>query len=166
MTKPNKAVKQLVVERGSTNFLRLAITGIGLLTLLACVWALPAGIMDDNTGMYKPILVGMYVPAIPFFFALYQAWKLLGLIDRSEAFSEGSVQAVRNIKFCAGAICALYALGFPYIFHVADRDDAPGVVAITLGIIGSTFVIATFAAVFQKLLQNAVDIKRENDLTV
>ena len=60
----------------------------------------------------------------------------------------------------------MYAAGMPYVFYVADQDDAPGVVAIGLVIIGASFVIATAAAVFQKLVQNAVDIKSENDLTV
>jgi hypothetical protein len=54
----------------------------------------------------------------------------------------------------------------PYIFYVADKDDAPGVAAIGFAIIGLSFVIAVAAAVFQRLLQNAVDIKSENDLTV
>jgi hypothetical protein len=54
----------------------------------------------------------------------------------------------------------------PYIFYVGDRDDAPGAVAIGLVIVGASFVIATFAAVLQKLLESGRKIKSENDLTV
>jgi hypothetical protein len=45
-------------------------------------------------------------------------------------------------------------------------DDPAGPTA--LGILASfaAIVIATVAAVFQKLLQDAVDIQSENDLTV
>ena len=35
-----------------------------------------------------------------------------------------------------------------------------------LVIIGASMVIAVFAAVLQRLLQEAIDIKTENDLTV
>jgi hypothetical protein len=77
-----------------------------------------------------------------------------------------SVRALKNIKYCAITISALYAAGMPYIFYAADRDDAPGVIVIGLVIIFASSVIATFAAVLQKLLQNVVEIKSENELTV
>ena len=115
---------------------------------------------------YGFLFLGMYVPAIPFFFALHQAYALLNLIDKNEAFSESSVRAFRNIKYAGLTISALYTAGMPYIFYLGDTDDAPGVVALGFVIIFASFVIATFAAVLQKLIQTAMDIKSENDLTV
>jgi hypothetical protein len=87
-------------------------------------------------------------------------------IDKHQAFSELSVAALRKIKYCAVTISALYAAGMPWIFRVADMDDAPGVVAIALTIIFASLVVSTFAGVLQKLVQNAMEIKSENDLTV
>lgn len=49
---------------------------------------------------------------------------------------------------------------------VADADDAPGVVLIGMAITFAPIAIVVFAAVLQKLLKNAIDIKSENDLTV
>ena len=49
---------------------------------------------------------------------------------------------------------------------IAQWDDAPGLALIDLVIIGASMVIAVFAAVLQRLLQEAIDIKTENDLTV
>lgn len=156
------------MERGSTVFLRGVVVLIGLVVLGLCVFGLPVLIRSELTGDfdYGPIFLGLYVPAIPFFFALYQSLKLLDYIDKNEAFSELSVRAFRNIKYCALIISGLFAAGMPYVFYVADRDDAPGLAAMGFVIIGASFVIATFAAVLQKLVQNAVDIKSENDLTV
>lgn len=154
------------MNRSSTLFLRLAVFVLGAVVLALCIFALPAGIMSDNTGMYRPILLGLYIPAIPFYIALYQALKLLDYIDKNNAFSGLSVQALKKIKYCAIIISALFAAGMPYIYVVADRDDAPGVIVIGLVIIGASLVIAVFSAVLQKLLQNAIDIKSENDLTV
>lgn len=157
------------MERGSTVFLRGVVILIGLVVLGLCAIGLPMLIKSELTTSdfdYGWIFVGLYVPAIPFFFALYQALKLLDYIDKNQAFSELSVQAFRSIKYCALTISGLFAAGMPYVFYVADRDDAPGVALIGFVIIGASFVIATFAAVLQKLVQNAVDIKSENDLTV
>ena len=92
--------------------------------------------------------------------------KLLNYIDKNKVFSDASIKALKNIKYSAIAISLLYAAGMPYILYVADKDDAPGVVLIGLVIIFASFVIATAAAVFQRLVQSAVEIKSENDLTV
>jgi hypothetical protein len=110
--------------------------------------------------------LGLYVPAIPFFVALYQTLKLLDYIDRNKAFSQLSVRALNSIKYCAIIISAMFAAGMPYVYYVADQDDAPGVVAIGLVIVFASLVIAVFATVLQKLFKNAMAIKAENDLTV
>lgn len=158
--------KGISVKQGSTHFLRAALLVIGAAVLTICIFALSDGISADQTDYYRPILLGLSVPAVPFFFALYQAFKLLGYIDTNEAFSDLSVAALKNIKYCALIISALFTAGMPYIYYAANRDDAPGVILLGLVIIGASLVIATFAAVLQKLLRNAIAIKSENDLTV
>jgi hypothetical protein len=47
----------------------------------------------------------------------------------------------------------------------ADDDGPQGVVMRILNTFGS-IVVATAAAMFERILQNAVDMKCENDLTV
>jgi hypothetical protein len=154
------------MRRSPTIILRAVLWLIGLLVLGFCAIALPAGLASDNTGYYKPILIGLYLPAVPFFIALHQAMKLLGYVDKNKAFTQASVEALKNIKLCAFVYCALFAAGQPYVFYAADRDDAPGVALIGFILIGVSFVIGTAAALFQRLFQNAVDIKAEHDLTV
>lgn len=134
--------------------------------LALCIFVLPVGLKDDGGVGYQPIILGMYVSAIPFFIALYQTIKLLGLIEAAKAFSMQSVEALKYIKYCALVISGLYGLGMPYIFYVADKDDAPGVVLLGFVIVFASFAIATAAAVFQKLVHHAVEIQSENDLTV
>lgn len=154
------------MKQGSTLFLKAVLVVLGLSGLAFCAIALPAGISSDNTGLYRPILIGMYVPAIPFFIALFQTWKLLNYIDTNKAFSQASVLALKNIKYCALVFSALFIFGLPFIFNAADKDDAPGAIVIGLLLATAPLVIAVFAAVLQRLLQNAIEIKSENDLTV
>jgi hypothetical protein len=154
------------MKRGSTVFLRGVIFVMGAAVLALCLYILPEAISNERVGEYRPVIFGMCIAAIPFFIALYQALNLLSYIDTNKAFSPLSVTALKNIKYCAVAISVLYAAGMPYIVYVADKDDAPGAVAIGLVIIFASLVIAVFAALLQALLQNAIDIKAENDLTV
>jgi hypothetical protein len=104
--------------------------------------------------------------AIPFFMALYQALKLLGHIDENKAFTELSVRSLKNIKYCAITISVLSMSVMPLIYLIADEDDAPGLMVFGLVIPFASIVVAVFAAVLEKLLKNAIDIKSENDLTV
>lgn len=150
----------------STALLRVAVLGFAAAILALCVFALPAGIASDNAGMYRWILAGMYIPAIPFFYAIYETMKLLRYIDAGTAFSGQSVTVLKHIKYSAYSIAGLYAVGMPYVYYVADKDDAPGVVAIGCILVAASAAIAVLAAVLQQLLQAAIAIKSENDLTV
>ncbi|WP_251861772.1 DUF2975 domain-containing protein [Clostridium sp. Marseille-Q2269] len=150
------------MKRYSTIFLKIAVIIIGIPVLGMCIFGLPLMVHY----FHYPILIGIYATAITFFFALYQALRLLSYIDKNKAFSELSVNALKHIKYCGITISILYAILLPFLYPIADVDDAPGVVAIPLIIIFVSAVIAVFAAVLQRLLQYAVDIKSENDLTV
>ncbi|HML06273.1 MAG TPA: DUF2975 domain-containing protein [Methanobacterium sp.] len=114
-----------------------------------------------------PFLAYVYIASIPFFVALYQAFQLLGYIGQNKAFSPDSVRALRNIKYCAIILSILIVMAALYIriFH-ANGDDPAGFIALCIVTTFISVVIATATAVFERLLQSAVDIKTENDLTV
>jgi hypothetical protein len=154
------------MKHGSTIFLRILLGLIGIAVLGLCIFILPQGIMAKNVGGYRPILIGMYIPAVPFFIALFQIFKLLNLIDNNKAFSQASIDALRIIKYCTGIIGVLYAIALPYIYIMAQSDDAPGVMLIGLVFTCGPLVIAAFAATLQHLLTKALNIKSENELTV
>ncbi len=156
--------------RRETTFLRAVVIAIGLAVLALIAYPLPYIAVKASEHfpayMLYPVLACIYASAIPFFIALFQALKLLGLIDADNAFSESSVGALGKIKWCAAAVSAIYAICSPFLYLVAEMDDAPGFVAGGLILAAAAFVIAVFAAILEKLLRRAIDIKAENDLTV
>ena len=158
------------MKHGSTLFLKIAVFLIGapILALggFGLSWLVNHPVNPDYAHILYPILVGLYLSAIPFFIALYKAFKLLSFIDKNKAFSQISVNALKNIKQCAIAISTLYLVMLPLVFLVAEKDDAPGLIIIGMVPIFASMVIAVFAAVLQRLLQEAINIKSENDLTV
>lgn len=163
------------MKKGSTLLLKLAVIVMGIPVLLIAALVLPKIVLEAmgfiGEGMQLPWIVLslvaiMYISAIPFYMALYQALKLLGYIDRNEAFSDLSVVSLKKIRNYAFTISGLYAVALPFIFMIAEWDDAPGLALIGMVIVGASLVIAVFAAVLQRLLKQAIDIKQENDLTV
>ncbi|HWJ76503.1 MAG TPA: DUF2975 domain-containing protein [Niallia sp.] len=160
------------MKRSSTLFLKLALLIIGIPVLALCIFLVP-NIAAFAEELYPEmafikyfVYLDFYAAAVPFYFALYQAFKLLSYIDKDLAFSELSVRALKKIKGCAISISAIFVIGMPLFYLVAERDDAPGIILIGLLLIFASMVIAVFAAVLQRLLQEAINIKSENDLTV
>ncbi|MGE4284617.1 MAG: DUF2975 domain-containing protein, partial [Clostridia bacterium] len=127
-------------------FLKLAVFLMGLPVLAVCIFLLPkiAGFfaqLNPKLGFLQyPFLIGLYVTAIAFFVALFQALKLLSYIDKNQTFSDLSVKALNNIKYCAITISALYVVFMPLLFLMADADDAPGIILIGMVIISGCTV--------------------------
>lgn len=159
-------MKKIRSKLSSTLFLRGVVLGIGAVVLGICLFGVPSAIASDSTGLYWPILLGLYVPAAPYFYAIYQTLKLLNYIDNGTAFSDLSTKALRAIKYCGVIIAGLFAVASPYVFHVADKDDAPGVLLLDLVFVAASLSVAVFAAVLERLLRDAIVLKDENDLTV
>ncbi len=160
------------MKQATTLFLKLAVIFIGIPVLAVCIFLMPkignfAGeLYPDIAYMKFLVLIDMYAAAIPFYLALYQTFKLLSYIDKNQAFSELSVKALNNIKYCAITISTVYLLGTPLYYLMGKKIDPPSFIPIGLVIIFSSMVIAVFAAVLQRLLQEAINIKSENELTI
>jgi hypothetical protein len=159
------------MKKGSTLFLRGVLAIMGLILLALCIFAFPYvgnGIATEFPAVsyLKYAILTPYAAAIPFFFAIYQSWKLLNLIDRNKAFSELSVKALRVIKYCGVAMSFVFFASYPFAFGIAQADDAPGLILMWAMVIGAPLVISVFAALLQKLLQSAIEMKAENELTV
>ena len=147
----------------------IVLTGIGALAFL--LWEPHIEGRNVHATLFEiyfndPFLAWAYTGSISFFVALYQAFKLLGYIGQNKVFSLDSVRALRTIKYCAMTIVGFIVPAEAYLFIVHPGDDIAGGVFMGLLVNVVSGVIATAAAMFEKLMQNAVDIKSENDLTV
>lgn len=162
------------MKKSSTIFLQVVIVAIGIGVLTFMLWEPHLeGVNASATSLREiyfddPFLAYVYISSIAFFTALYQAFKLLTYVRQNKVFSLASVKALRTIKYCSLITAGLIVAADAYLMIMARQtgEDAAG--AVMLGIIATfiSLVIATASAVFEKLLQNAVDIKSENDLTV
>jgi hypothetical protein len=158
------------MKKGSTLFLKFVICLIAIVALTWLIWFPQlegrAATLDLISIYLDPLIIYAYIGSIPFFVALYQAFNLLGYVDKNKVFSQSAVKAVSIIKYCALIFSGFIVLGILYIRLIVKGEDSAGVTALGIFTTFASIVIATAAAVFQKLIQNAVDLKSENDLTV
>lgn len=114
-----------------------------------------------------PFIVYIYGASILFFIALYKAFKLLGYIGQNKAFSLDSVRTLKTIKYCAIALSILIVMAGLYILMFHHKDDDPaGFLALCIVATFVSLVVATAVAVFERILQNGLDIKSENEKLV
>ncbi|OGE79059.1 MAG: hypothetical protein A2751_00830 [Candidatus Doudnabacteria bacterium RIFCSPHIGHO2_01_FULL_46_14] len=150
-------------KKSSTVFLQVVIVLIGIVTLAVMIrFPLTEG-RAANLDLFSiyadPFLVYGYLASIAFFVALYQAFKLLGYIGQNKVFSLNSVKALRTIKYCAIVLSILIVMAAIYIrlsFSVKSvtDDDPAGFIAVSIVATFISVVIATAAAMFERILRN------------
>jgi hypothetical protein len=160
------------MKKSSTVFLQVVILLIGIGALALLLWEPHIEGRNAHASLFQiyfndPFLAYAYIASIAFFVALYQAFKLLGYVGRGDVFSQRSVKALRTIKYCSMSLVG-FLLGAEAYFFLVQRgkDDIAGGVMMGLFLIFVSVVVATAAAVSERTLQSAVELKSENDLTV
>lgn len=161
------------MKRSSTIFLQIVIVLIGLGALALLLWEPHLEGRNKDATLFEiyfqdPFLALVYAGSMPFFIALYQGIKVLGYVGRNQVFSPEVVKALRTIKYCALAIIGFVVVEeiFILLMNGGDNDNPGAPIFMGILIIFPSIVVATAAAMFERILQNAVDLKSENDLTV
>jgi|SRR5680860_504390 len=159
------------MKKISILFLQAVILIIGIAALFILVrFPLTEG-RAENLDLFSiyfdPFIMYGFASSIAFFFALYKAFELLGYIGQNKLFSPDSIRALRSIKYCAiiSSILIVAAGLYIRIFHNKE-DDPAGFLAMCIITTFISIVVATAMAVLEKILQNAIDMKSENDLTI
>lgn len=154
-----------------TSHARFAAPCVAVLTLL--LWEPQVEGVNQNRTNFEiyfqdPLLAIVYAGSIPFFIALYQAFHALGYVGRNMVFSPEVVKALRIIKNCALAVIVFVVAAEIWIMAMSGPDnDNPGApIFMGLCIVLLSIIVAAAAEMFARILQNAVDLKSENDLTV
>ena len=150
-----------------TRFLQAVIGLLAMVALALLLWEPHLEGRNAHASLFEiyfkdPFLAYAYLASIPFFVALYQAFTILGYVGQNKAFSPVTMKALRTIRFCALAIIGFVAVGELFIM-LGDSDDRAGGVFLGILITFGAVVVAAAAAMFERVLQSAVDT--ENNLT-
>lgn len=148
-------------RHAATLFLKMILLLMTAGVIALYVFAFPGmaerdAVQHPETAYLKyPFLISAYVFFVPVLLAFYQAFKLLGYINRGEAFSDSALKSLNIIKFCALAVILFIALGELATILFID-DDITHI--ITLGIIGAlaSGAVAAFAGLLRNLLKDAI----------
>jgi hypothetical protein len=145
------------MKNGSTLFLKIVVLLVALVVLVGMVF-LPqnegrATNLDLMSIYADPLVIYMYIASIPFFIGLYQAFRLLNLIDANKAFSKEAFVTLKRMKYASLALIGFIAGALVYIrFFVQGEDPAgPTMLGILMAIVFA--VVVAMVTVFQKVLK-------------
>lgn len=133
----------------------IALTGV----IIGLPWVMPV-LFKDSTFYsivnHNSILVLLYVTGIPTWVILWMTKRLAKNIIKREPFSESSIFSLKGISICAIIVflCYLYVCLF--------LSATLGTIVITVG----AFMVSLISTIIYKLVQLAVEIQTENELTI
>ena len=145
-------------KRSSTILLQAIIILIGIGALFFMLWEPHIEGRNVNATIFEiyfkdPFLAYAYIASIPFFAALYQAFKVLGYIKDNKTFLPATVQSLRIIKYCAMTIIGFVLGAEAYLFIARPEDDIAGGVFMGLLMIFISGVVAIVVEMFEGILQ-------------
>src|SRR5436190_12714330 len=113
-------VKAPRIKRSSTAFLQIVVVLIALgalAVLLVKPWVDGRNSHATTFEIYfkDPFVAFVYAMSIPFFVALYHAFKVLGFAGHNQVFSEPAVKSMRTIKRCALVVVGFVVFGEAFI---------------------------------------------------
>src|SRR5512138_3493820 len=115
------------MKRSSTIFLQIVLVLIGIGALALMLWEPHIEGRNAHATLFQiyfndPFLAYAYIASIPFFVALFQAFKVLGYAGQNKTFSPAAVKALRIIKYCAMSIIGFVAVGEIFIMLINSDD--------------------------------------------
>jgi hypothetical protein len=142
--------------------LQVVIVLIGIGTLALMLWEPHIEGRNTHATLFEiyfqdPFLAYAYIASIPFFVALYQAFKVAEYTGQNNLFSQAVIKALRVIKYCAICIIGFVAVGEVFIM-LGNSDDRAGGVFIGMLITFGSVVTAIAAAMFERNLQKAMNL--------
>src|SRR5690606_37416289 len=115
------------MKQKSTSFLKFVLELIALRASALMIWfPQPVGRATNLNLIHiysDPFILYCYIATIPFFAALYHAFRLLGYIEKNKVFSPVAVQMLSNIKICALPTIGFLVGAILYIRFAAQGDD-------------------------------------------
>ena len=143
----------------STVFLQAVVVLIGVAALVFLLWEPQLEGRNARATLFEiyfkdPFLAYAYLSSIPFFMGVARAFRVPGCFRRGQAFSPAALQDVRTISLCALVLIGLVALAELFIL-LGESDDRAGGVFMGLLITFGSVIVASSAAVFERILRDA-----------
>ena len=139
----------------------LLIFGIVLIGILVFPFPLIiVKLFNSDLVIRTYLLIGIfsiYLIAVPFIYSLFLSFKILTEIEKTNFFSLTVIDHLKNIKWSSLIISLIFLIDLPFVYLIADFDDAPGLILFNAFFIGMALVSFFFAEVLKNIVSNQIE---------
>lgn len=159
------------MKKSGAILLQIVIVLIGIGALVFMLWEPHIEGRNVNATLFEIyfndlFLACAYIASIPFFVALYKAFKILGYVRQNNTFTQETAKALRTIRYCGTTLVAFIVAAEVYLFiFQRGKDDITGGVFMGLLMIVASGIIATTASMFEGILQDVLSVNPKTKLT-
>lgn len=145
----------------------VVMVGIGICGLITYLYVIPVlgrdlcMQMPEYSHCYRPWLYFLWLTSIPCYVALYYGCKIGVEIGKDNSFSLENARYLKRIMAAAIVNSVIFFAG-NIIYLLLDMNH-PGIVIISLMVCFGGLSISIIAAVLAHLVENAAEIRRENE---
>ena len=107
----------------------------------------------DYASSLYPIIAGMYVSLIPLYHGVYRIWRILSHVRKETIESTAAARDIKAVRLSAVLFGAVFLLISPFVFMVAQLDDAPGLVLFGMIPVFLASIILAIFTLFQEMLK-------------
>lgn len=142
--------------------LQIVVVAIGVATMAFMLWEPHIEGRNAHATVFEiyfkdPFLAYVYLGSIPFFVALYRAFKLFGDARQNGAFSQATLDALRVVKRCLFVTIGFVAGAAVIIVVSGDNEDRPAGIFMCFIAVSVLVFIALAAAKFARSLRTALE---------
>lgn len=139
----------------------LAVMGLAVFMVMTVAYLF---IKTQLPGMLWSSVFFLWFAAIFYYVILFQFWKVCTQIGRMNSFSRENAKAFDNMSIAGMA----EAVGFlsKLVWLLFQKSLAPAVAGLIVMEVLAACVFVVLAAALSKLVLNAYEMKRENELTI
>ncbi len=134
---------------------------IGISSVISFIWLIKNPFNVTYVWILYPIVVLWYVV---FFFGvigLFHFYKLMHEIESFKQVTHKTLYYLRRVKLQIVRIVILFVAMMPFVYGLAEKDDAPGLIALLVVIGTITGLFYLLMDVFYRLFHDALTIKKD-----
>jgi len=157
-------------QKTLSKWLMCILIGIGACGLIVFAMAIPMygmhlqKLYPEFSNRFWPWLIFMWVSGIPFFTALFFAWKIAANIGKDQSFSEYNAKLLKWISCLSGADAGFFFIGNVLLFLL--NMSHPSVVIASFAIVFVGVTIAIVSALLSHLVKKAAILQEQSDWTI
>ncbi len=157
-------------QKSLSNWLKLVIVGTAICGVIVYAIVFPAYGADlvsrypEFSDRYWPWLVFLWVTGVPCYAALAIGWRIAERIGRDQSFTSENARGLKWVSWLAAGDAAAFFLG--NVILLLLNMSHPGVLLLSLMVAFAGVAVAVAAAALSHLVEKAVGLQEQSDLTI